>query len=238
MKWVKMVEVERYHDFLNFISFPSSLAIKTIRKFDSYYREGIDVRLPLPRAIVTVKTYMATKNAVSPPPDGSATEITVIDPTGKTAFYPVSRLTGTTPWTPIEKTIDFSGAPENMTLNVFSRIGASDGINPSITWFDDLKIYQDDTLIYSDDFSKWDPVIGAGIGAPIGGAAGYLLREPLGPMVSEAVGAVLGGALGGGVGLLTGMGIIPVPQIPIPALEAPPEGPEAPARLGKYQITG
>lgn len=71
------------------------------------------------------------------------------------------------------------------------------------------------------------------VGAGIGGAIGYFLKEPLGPMVSEAVGA----ALGGGVGLLIGLGVIPVPQIPIPALGAPLEGSEAPVLLGKYQIT-
>ena len=27
------------------------------------------------------------------------------------------------------------------------------------TWFDDLKIYQDDVLIYSNDFSNWAPII-------------------------------------------------------------------------------
>jgi len=30
---------------------------------------------------------------------------------------------------------------------------------PAITWFDDLKIYQDDKLIYANDFSNWTPII-------------------------------------------------------------------------------
>jgi hypothetical protein len=112
--------------------------------------------------------------------------------------------------------------------------------NRSGNWVEDIKtkIGLATFIDYVEFTPAWEPVLGTGIGASIGGAIGYFLKEPLGPMVSEAVGAALGGALGGGVGLLTGLGIVPIPQIPIPTFGAPPEGPVAPARLGKYQITG
>ena len=33
------------------------------------------------------------------------------------------------------------------------------GVKGDVAWFDDLKIFQDDILIYSNDFSNWAPVI-------------------------------------------------------------------------------
>lgn len=73
-----------------------------------------------------------------------------------------------------------------------------------------------------------------GIGAALSGVAGYVLK-PIDPVISALIGAGLGGGAGYGLAYLATTGI---PEIPIPALGAAPEGPEAPARLGKYQITG
>jgi len=73
---------------------------------------------------------------------------------------------------------------------------------PGITWFDDLKIYMDDKLIYADDFSNWNPYLGAGFGALAGLATGYYFK-PLGPVASEVVLGLAGAGLGGVVGYLT-----------------------------------
>ena len=39
------------------------------------------------------------------------------------------------------------------------RIGGQCAGGVGTTWYDDFRIYQDGALIYSDDFSNWDPII-------------------------------------------------------------------------------
>lgn len=143
--------------------------------------------------------------------------------------------------------------PPSVTAIIFRPLGGPGSKEaPGVTWFDDLKIYQDGVLIYAEDFSKWDPLIGAGIGAGVLGVVvpavvrvpepgvSYEYQKPVlekEPLLAAGL-AGLGALMGGGVGLLTALGIIPVPQIPIPTFGAPLEGPVAPARLGKYLVTG
>ena len=65
-----------------------------------------------------------------------------------------------------------------------------------VTWFDDVKVYQDNVLIYSNDFSNWNPYIGAGIGAVIGGVGGHLAtKKPEYALIALPV-AVIGGVVG------------------------------------------
>lgn len=72
------------------------------------------------------------------------------------------------------------------------------GGTPGITWFDDLKIYQDDVLIYQNKFSEWKTV-GAVVGAVIGGVAGGIYK-PIGPIASPLLAALSGAGLGYGTG--------------------------------------
>ena len=219
-------------DFLSYTNFPSSLKLDNDES--TLYWGWWQSNIPVKSGAVTVQVS-ARKENVLPLEGGSrvVVEGSSDGVTWKWLGY-VDVGVGSFGWKTYSGNITIPSGI--VLLRVVLRDGAGLMGKPAITWFDGLRVYQDDELIYANDFSNWDPMIGAGIGAPIGGVAGYLLKEPLGPMVSEAVGAVLGGALGGGVGLLTGMGIIPVPQIP--GLGAAPEGPVAPARLGKYLITG
>ncbi len=69
------------------------------------------------------------------------------------------------------------------------------------TWFDDLKIYQDDILIYENQFTDWAPIIGATAGAILGGVVGGTY-SPIGPLASPLLGVALGGAIGAGIGAL------------------------------------
>ena len=89
--------------------------------------------------------------------------------------------------------------PEDITA-IRVRVGGGSGSPeaPGITWFDDLKIYQDDELIYSNDFSNWNPYIGAGVGAVATAIPAWLItRNPLATLgVSVLVGAPLGGLVG------------------------------------------
>jgi len=61
--------------------------------------------------------------------------------------------------------------PGVSVIRVFLSGGAGDRERPGITWFDDLKIYMDDRLIYENKFSNWLPyqIAGAVITAiPVG----------------------------------------------------------------------
>jgi len=67
---------------------------------------------------------------------------------------------------------------------------------PGIAWFDNLKIYKNDVLIYSDDFNNWNPYIGAGAGGAAGALAGYLItRNPVYALAGIPT-ALIGAAVG------------------------------------------
>lgn len=87
------------------------------------------------------------------------------------------------------------------TYQIVPFFGATKGT----VWFDDLKIYQNNVLIYSNDFSNWNPYIGAGIGA-IAGIPAYIITKKSKPKNRAiiTVGATIAGiAIGGAVGYLT-----------------------------------
>jgi len=66
----------------------------------------------------------------------------------------------------------------------------------NVAWFDDLKLYQDGVLIYSNDFGNWNPYIGAGVGGAAGALAGYLItRKPQYALIGIP-GALAGAAVG------------------------------------------
>ena len=49
--------------------------------------------------------------------------------------------------------------PERSLVGVRIVGGAGFPEKPGVTWFDDLRIYQDDVLIYANNFSNWAPAI-------------------------------------------------------------------------------
>ena len=67
------------------------------------------------------------------------------------------------------------------------------------TWFDDLKIYQNGVLIYTEDFTNWAPYTLAAFGAGIGGIIGEMYK-PIGPIVSPLIVTALGAMFGAGIG--------------------------------------
>ena len=72
-------------------------------------------------------------------------------------YVPVDLGRGTIDWkTVVLETI----IPSNVNLiRPYLVAGGGSPEKPAITWFDDLKIYQDDVLIYENNFSNWAPLI-------------------------------------------------------------------------------
>ncbi len=102
---------------------------------------------------------------------------------------------GTFDWTLFERTIT---VPDDVpTIRLAYAGGAGTPERTGLTWYDDLKIYQDDVFIYENKFSDWTPV-GAVAGGIIGGVTGELTK-PIGP-ISPLIGALGGVALGAGIG--------------------------------------
>lgn len=196
-----MLELEVSTDFLSYTSFPNS--VKCVNRDVDHRTRIFSPDIPvMPGSLVRAEVKARTENVSTPRDLGSWISI-MGSPDGKNWIYMGAGFTvpqvpgtwGTRDW------MQFKFEMKIPADILFLRCHFA--CAPGITWFDDLKIFQDDELIYSNDFSNWTPLIGTGIGACVGGAAAYLLNEPLGPIVSEAVGAFFGGALGGSVGLLT-----------------------------------
>jgi len=82
-------------------------------------------------------------------------------------------------------------------LKVQLRCGAGAKERPAITWFDDLKIYQDDKLIYANDFNNWNPYIGVGVGGVVVAVPTYLYTKNVPVSVGAGVvGSLIGAAIG------------------------------------------
>ena len=54
---------------------------------------------------------------------------------------------------------EFKVAPGTHEMTPYLDGGSGSKGLPGVTWFDDLRVYQDGVLIYSNDFSNWAPII-------------------------------------------------------------------------------
>jgi len=80
------------------------------------------------------------------------------------------------PWTKITNVVR-PLIPANAVMGkVIYKTGATIPGKVSNSWVDDLKIYQNGELIYSNDFNNWNPYVGAGVGA-LAGIPAYLIAK-------------------------------------------------------------
>jgi len=182
------------YDFLTWKSFPSSAKI-WIDELEGWalwprWLDSIAVR---PEASVKVQVFVKQHNVLGFP--------------SHILMEGYNQVTGD--WQHILPDIWFPKGSFNWTLHehVFAvpanvvalRLGLRGG-GGGITWYDDLKIYQDDVLIYSNDFSNWNPYVGAGAGGIGVSVPAYLYTKN----IPVAVGAgVIGTLIGTIIGYLT-----------------------------------
>jgi len=193
-----MVKVE--YDFISFTSFPTSLIISNLSD-QRYTLRGSPAVKVAPNSTLKVDFSMKVQNVriiegwgsyarVYGSSDGKTWRQICLVPERDGAF-------GTRNW----KTYSVVFVTPADINYVYVELVASAGLfgKPGISWYDDLKIYQDDKLIYANDFSNWNPYIGAGALGIVGGAGAYQLTKNI--PVSVGV-ATLGSLIGAGIGLL------------------------------------
>jgi len=142
------------YDFLVWTSWPSSLKETTTRK-EYYFARHLFYHEILiePGNRIRVECMAKVENVAV---GNGGMGIRVLDE----ARRPLVRrtapvLSGTRPWS-IGVT-EFTVPEGGMILAVFPVAGGSDGVTPATTWWDDLKIYMDDVLIYDSDVTALRP---------------------------------------------------------------------------------
>ncbi len=153
------------HDFMNYTSFPSSLKLVNDAKGPDYVWATIASDIPvLGGSKITAEVKLKRNVSAIPTSPYAGIRIDTKRPIPTSPDHiPYSFLLDAGPgsydWTKVqnEKTIP---ADANLLL---VRIYAK-GYKGDTLWLDDLKIYQDDLLIYSNNFSNWWPDI---IGVPV-----------------------------------------------------------------------
>jgi len=161
-----MLKVE--YDFLpwNYTSFPSS--VKLLNDGEATW-----VRLEKPR-LLSVSPGSRVKVEVKTKIQNIFYETTHVgidgwDGKGWRRLHTFGHRTGARDWETIEGELSI---PSNVfALRCVFAGAAGTPEYPGISWFDDLKIYQDDKLIYMNKFSNWLPyqIAGAVITAiPVG----------------------------------------------------------------------
>jgi len=190
------------YDFLpwNYTSFPSSLKVVN----DEYearrtaWREIFRNLSVTPGATLTVKFNCKQQDVLY-----STAHMSLRGWNGREWVWigaiPPRAPTGTFPW---EERSGSLTIPEGITM-IRGSFGAGPGTieSPGLTWIDDLQVYLDNKLIYFNDFSNWNPYIGAGVGGVGVSVPTYLYTKN----VSVAIGAgVLGSLIGAAIGVAIG----------------------------------
>ncbi len=200
------------YDLLTWKSPPSS-----IKLFNSEGKRAttqpprlFDLPVPL-GSTITVSVQAKQSNVMSQFGIKSHVHFGRIAPDGRLLWlYDLLLPYGTFDWS--EWTAEFKIPEDTITMVGTVKGGPGTPEAPGITWFDDLKIYQDDVLIYENDFSDWTPIIGATAGAIIGGIAGEIYK-PIGPIFSPLLGALGGAALGAAVSQPATISTVTIPKI-------------------------
>jgi len=143
------------YDFLTWTSFPSSLRFYNDEREGWAWREWILITLPKRGGTLRLEVNVKQENVLY---TRSHIPFSLFD--GE-KWLPVGTIptldfpTGTFNW----QTFKYEHAlpPATAAIRILPSGGAGSPEAPGITWFDDLRIYQDGKLIYENKFSNWLP---------------------------------------------------------------------------------
>jgi hypothetical protein len=185
-------------DFLTYTSFPSSIRLTNDEGKKSVWTDYVLIRnlAITPGSTITIEAKVKQQDVAPELETYSHCGVRYKDPaTGQVTWSCTAGApAGTFDW----RTIRGSRVVDQniQTAYVFISGGPGYPDKPGITWFDDIRVYQDGKLIFSADFSNWNPYVGAGVGGVGGALAGYLItKNPLYALVGIP-GALAGAAVG------------------------------------------
>lgn len=196
--------IKQEYDFSDYKSFPSSVKAESDTGISQSGMPGLLTYQYIPirgQSTVRIEGMIKTANATK----SAWLAISGIDTLNKgvdATWFHAPTIAST--WTKVQIQ---GNMPSNVTklLIEFAIAGSGTAGVVAKTWFDDVKIYQDDVLIYTNNFSNWNPYIGAGVGA-LAGIPAYIIAKKSTPKKRAmiAVGATIAGAvIGGAAGYLT-----------------------------------
>jgi hypothetical protein len=190
------------YDFLNYVSFPSSLKFENDAEMAvTPYVVYIPVKGPCK---IRVECYIKTKGAYDAPTKDNVAMSAWVGIAGRDASkkYVEGTYNRTSPLVFGDQDWVKAAAEANMTSAVewlsIATDPAGSGVAGKVatTWFDDLKIFKDGVLIYSRDFNNWNPYIGGALGGAVGALTGYLVtKNPLYALAGIPT-ALIGAAVG------------------------------------------
>ena len=198
------------YDFLNFTSFPSSRKIVNPTAGNAW-----STLLGEPEIIVSVKPGSTLRVECNIKRVGAAGGVTMGYEVTWGAAVNVERRVPVTPTTPAgwakmfgiltpmgafnwTKFVAEGKVPSDVSVVriTYACARAKTVGGENVAWFDDLKLYQDGVLIYSNSFDNWNPYLGAGVGAVAGGVGGYLATGKPEYALAALPVALVGGIIG------------------------------------------
>jgi hypothetical protein len=192
-----MIKAE--YDFSNWTSFPSSIKLTNDTENQRSY---FGWRVPVaPGKTLTLTFKGKGENQTIHPISKLGTSHVSID--GEYAdgrrvrLLTVSFPLGSFNWQEFKGSVVVPSDIWYIRIDLWSGTGLPE--KPNIAWFDDLKVYMDNTLIFSNDFTNWNPYIGAGVGGILTAVPAYLItKKP-----EYALVGIVGALIGAGVGYMT-----------------------------------
>ena len=161
--------LKREYDFLNWISPPSSLKLTNSAARRVWIR-GWQTRIAIEPVDILARIEARQEN-VNPEYEAvSHFHISPFDKDGARIEYGQDILLpyGSFEWAPFKKTLKIPSNTKTILLYVSGGPGTPE--NPGVTWFDNLKIYQDGVLIYENKFTA--PIVQTAIGVVLPIATG------------------------------------------------------------------
>jgi len=181
---------KKEYDFLTWTSFPSSIKLTNDERREWAWTGWVFYGLPVrPGSKLTVKFKAKQQNVLY-----SVSHVPIDGYNGSEwrRIVNFGLSLGTFDWTEHSRTITVPSDIISIRSSLAGGAGSPEALG--ITWYDDLRVYMDDKLIFSYDFGNWNPIIGAGAGIVGIGVPAYLYTKNIPVAIGAGVVASLVGA--------------------------------------------